>query len=42
MMYFNSKAMPTNDNDYNCHINAVEVNKPLYGVHVMPHYTINY
>ena len=29
MMCFNSKAMPTNNTDYNCHIEAVELVYPI-------------
>ena len=35
-MHFNSKAMPTNDADYSCHIIAVEFVNQSYGVHIMP------
>ena len=31
MMHFDSKAMPTNDTNYSCHIKAVELTDQLYG-----------
>ena len=34
-MRINAKAMPINDNDYNCHITATELDQS-YGVYIMP------
>ena len=34
MMCFNSKATPTINTNYNCHIKAVEIAKPIYGIHI--------
>ena len=41
--YFKSKAMPTSNTYYDCHINHVQlVYNQSYGVHIMPvHTTIN-
>ena len=36
-MRFNSKATPTHDTDYGCHINTVELVNQSYGVHITPH-----
>ena len=36
MMHTNAKAMAINDNDYSCHITAVDLFNQLYEVHIMP------
>ena len=40
MTHYNSKATPTNDTDYSCHINVVQLVSQSYGVHILPHYII--
>ena len=36
MMRTNAKATPINDNDYSCHITAVDLFNQSYEVHIMP------
>ena len=36
MTRINAKAIPINDNDYSCHITAVELFNQSYEVHIMP------
>ena len=35
-MCTNAKATPINDNDYSCHITAVDLFNQLYEVHITP------
>ena len=37
MTRIDTKAAPINDNDYKCHITAIELVQS-YGVHIMPHH----